>query len=236
MNTELNEIISHFEGKFYTDLALFQERFFRIKAYLFDWDGVFNNGIKDENGSSAFSEIDAMGTNLLRFNHYLCHGEIPPLAIISGEKNKAAFTLARREHFDAVYFKALHKLDAMRHFCSLRNLQPQEVAFVFDDVLDFSAAQLCGLRIMISRRCNPLLIDFAIREELVDYLTHADGGHYGVREIVELLTALSGRYDETISGRMQFNENFQRYLRLRNQPDPVFYTLIDSVITEQSLV
>jgi 3-deoxy-D-manno-octulosonate 8-phosphate phosphatase (KDO 8-P phosphatase) len=233
MNAEPIKIQDIFKGKFFKDPESLLERFLKIKAFVFDWDGVFNNGIKDENGSSAFSEVDAMGTNLLRYNHFLLHERLAGMVVISGEQNKAAFTLARREHFDAVYYKVLHKADALRHFCNKKNLQFDEVAFVFDDVLDFSLAQLVGLRIMVGRSCNPLLTSFAIEGGLVDYLTFAEGGHHAVRETVELLTALSGRYKETITGRMQFNEHYRRFLHLRNQPSPFFCTVVDSVITEQ---
>jgi 3-deoxy-D-manno-octulosonate 8-phosphate phosphatase (KDO 8-P phosphatase) len=233
MNTEQDQILSQFKGRFLTTPELFLQKLSGIKAYVFDWDGVFNDGFKDDNGSSAFSEIDAMGTNLLRFNHYLGHAGIPATAIISGEKNKAAFTLAKREHFDAVYYKIAHKADALTHFCKRMQLRSGEVAFVFDDVLDFSAAELCGLRFLLPRACNPMLINFAIQKGLVDYLTDSDGGHHAVREVSELITALSGKYDETITGRMQSSESYQKFLRKRNQPETFFATVIESVITEQ---
>src|SRR5579871_3769722 len=201
-------ITNLFKGKFLTDVPAFAEKFSAIKAFVFDWDGVFNNGIKNENGSSAFSEIDAMGTNLLRFNHYLRNDKTPIVAVISGEKNKAAFTLARREHFHAVYYKFVHKIAALDHLCNQHQLQYHEVAFIFDDVLDFSVAKICGLRLMISRECNPLLLKFVEENKLADYLTFADGGNHAVREIVELLTGISGKYDETISQRMQFSETY----------------------------
>jgi 3-deoxy-D-manno-octulosonate 8-phosphate phosphatase (KDO 8-P phosphatase) len=234
MITGQQQILSHFKGKFLTEPVLFLQKLARIKAYLFDWDGVFNDGFKDANGSSPYSEIDAMGTNLLRYNHYLRQDEVPAVAILSGEKNAAGFALARREHFDGVYFKIMHKADALMHFCKRYSLQPQEVAFVFDDVLDFSAAALCGLRIMVSRPCNPLLIDFAVEKGLVDYLTSADGGHHAIRETSELLCALRGNYEETIDNRMQFTDHYQHYLKIRNQPDPFFCTMVDAVITEQA--
>ena len=201
---------------------------------MFDWDGVFNNGIKDENGSSPFSEIDAMGTNLLRFNYYIRNAETPLIAIISGEKNNAAFTLAKREHFYAVYYKTANKIKSLDHLCRQNNIEPTQVAFIFDDVLDFSVAQLCGLRIMVARNCNPLLIHFAEKNKLADYITFADGGNHAVREAVELLTGLSGKYNETIEQRMHFTNNYQQYVALRNKPQPVFYTIINSEITEQT--
>src|SRR5690606_10938202 len=93
----LNKIIEQFKGQVQTTPELLREKLSGVKAFVFDWDGVFNDGMKDEKGSSRFSEVDSMGTNLLRFNHFLRSGELPITAIISGEKNQAAFTLAERE-------------------------------------------------------------------------------------------------------------------------------------------
>ena len=234
MNSDDSEIENLFKGKFLVTPSALAEKFLNIKAFVFDWDGVFNNGIKDENGSSAFSEIDAMGTNLLRFNYFLRNDETPVTAIISGEKNNAAFTLAKREHFNSVYYKTANKIKSLDHFCKQNNIEPTQVAFIFDDVLDFSVAQLCGLRIMIVRSCNPLLINFAEKNKLADYITFNDGGNHAVREAVELLTGLSGKYNETIEQRMHFTNNYQQYLEMRNKPQPTFYTSIDSEITEQT--
>src|ERR1700739_4497109 len=86
-----------------------------IKAFVFDWDGVFNTGEKNGGGSSSFNEVDSMGTNLLRFGYYLQHKQLPKTAVISGEKNETAFYFANREHFDASYFKIVNKKWALDH-------------------------------------------------------------------------------------------------------------------------
>lgn len=228
MNTDTSRIGELFKGTFLTEPRLLFKKLSQVRAFVFDWDGVFNNGVKDENGSSSFSEVDAMGTNLLRFNHYLRTGQPPVTVIMSGEQNSDAMVLAKREHFNAVYYKVPQKLKALHHLCSEHNIDAAEVAFVFDDVLDLAMAQWCGLRIMVSRECNPFLLEFAAENNLAEYITFADGGNHAVRETVELLMGLSGMYEETIEQRMQHSDNYQAYLKLRNKPEPVFYTGIDS--------
>src|ERR1044071_4322922 len=99
----MKNIESLFKGKFLTDTKAFRQKLKKIRAYIYDWDGVFNNGHKTESGSSSFSEIDSMGTNLLRFSHFLKSDELPLTAIISGEHNKAAVTFSEREHFHGLY-------------------------------------------------------------------------------------------------------------------------------------
>jgi 3-deoxy-D-manno-octulosonate 8-phosphate phosphatase (KDO 8-P phosphatase) len=234
MKIEISQLTGQFKGKLLIEEELFRQKLLGTKAFVFDWDGVFNNGFKDPAGSSSFSEVDAMGTNLLRFNHFLRESEIPIVAILSGEKNNAAFVFARREHIQAVYYKIGSKVQALHHLCQYYDVKPSQVAFVFDDVLDFAAAAECGLRFMLSRACNPQLIDFACRQGLVDYTTAADGGHHAVREITELLMVVSGRFDQTIKERMAFSDLYKQYLDIRNKPEPFFFTSGSEMeITEQ---
>lgn len=227
----LSQTIAHFKGDFFLEPEAFLEKFRNIKAFVFDWDGVFNGGQKDEGGSSPFNEVDAMGTNLLRFNFHLRHEKQAVTAIISGEHNKAAATLATREHFHASYAGVKHKEQALEHLCASQNIEASEVAFVFDDVLDFSLAARCGLRIMVRRACNPLMIAWAAKMNYIDYLTAADGHHNAVRETVELLLGISSCYNETIAARATFSERYQQYLKERNEMQTQFFTLKDSKIS-----
>jgi len=234
MNYTSDQIKFNFTGRFIIEPEILQQRLSRVRAFVFDWDGVFNNGIKNENGSSAFSEVDAMGTNLLRFNHYLNTKMSLFTAIISGEKNHLAFVFAKREHFNEVYYKIRNKAEALNHLCKFNNLQPEEIAFVFDDALDFSAAKLSGVRIMVGRISNPLLTDFAISNNLVDYITSSDGGNYAVREAVELVMALSGKYNDTLEHRMEFSDEYKHFWQMRNSVDPAFYTTDEIVIIQHT--
>ncbi|MBI1344538.1 MAG: phosphatase [Terrimonas sp.] len=214
---------NQFKGRFIASSGGIAEKLKNIKAFVFDWDGVFNEGRKDASGSSPFSEVDAMGTNLLRFNHYLRNQQNPFCAIISGERNESSFAFAEREHFHAVYFGVKHKINAIEHICSNAQLLPEDIAFIFDDVLDFSAAKAVGLRIMIGRQQTLLLSEYAHKNNLADYITAYSGGSHGLRETTELLMAVSGFYNETIDFRMQNSLEYKNYLQARNQPVPEFF-------------
>ncbi len=229
---DIRQIAARFKGQFLTEPEELAAKLHRIKAFVFDWDGVFNGGWKDSEGSSAFNEVDAMGTNLLRFNHHLRNNSQAVAAIITGENNKAAIAFAKREHFNAVYCGIKYKAVALDHLCEAYGIKDEEVAFVFDDVLDFSISARAGLRIMIGRDCNPLMIDWAKSKDYIDYLTANDGVHYALRETVELLTGISGKYAETISERAQFTNRYQQYLKERNEAQPSFYTVKDSKIVD----
>lgn len=225
---DLQKISSQFSGTFLQSPETIRERLLDCKAFVFDWDGVFNDGFKDEKGSSPYSEIDAMGTNLLRFSHFLSTRSNPLFAIITGEQNLAAFTLAKREHFHAVYFRIRHKSDALDHFCTQHGLWPEQVVFVYDDVLDISAAQMSGVRIMVPYTSKALFRELVTEHEYADYLTGADGRHHAVRETSELLMALRGNYQEAVGHRIAFDDTYRNYLEQRQLVETQFYTVNDS--------
>jgi len=115
-------------GKFSTPVKELKLKLSKTRAIIFDWDGVFNNGLKSDSSGSAFSEPDAMGVNLLRLSFWLAHHKMPPTAILSGEENKAALYLAKREHFSSVYFKSTNKIKSLHHFMKEHGLAPEEAA------------------------------------------------------------------------------------------------------------
>jgi 3-deoxy-D-manno-octulosonate 8-phosphate phosphatase (KDO 8-P phosphatase) len=223
-----------FKGSFLISQEATLEKLLKVRAFVFDWDGVFNNGFKDASGSSPFSEVDSMGINMLRFSYYLRTGHNPVTAIISGERNTAAFTLGSREHFHSVYSKIRHKKDAMHHLCTAHGLAPSEIAFFFDDILDLSMAEECGLRMQIGRKGSPLFTRYVSDRLLADYITEADGSGAAIREASELLIGLAGNYDGTIAQRVSWSDNYQQYLAERNTILTNFYTISGSEIIQQT--
>jgi 3-deoxy-D-manno-octulosonate 8-phosphate phosphatase (KDO 8-P phosphatase) len=217
-------------GKFITPASEMKKKLADIKAFVLDWDGVFNNGQKVSTGGSTFSEVDSMGLNLLRYSHYLIHKQLPVTAIISGEKNETAFYFSERECFHYSFSKIPHKAEALKFFCEKENLKPSEIAYFFDDVLDLPIAEVCGLRIQVNQRSNPMFLDYCVKNKLVDYLTGAAGGQFAVREGAELLTFLNGSFEEVISGRKNNVPDYQAYIQLRRTIKPEFYTLRDNRI------
>lgn len=218
-------------GEFLNDLPAISAKLSKIKAFIFDWDGVFNNAVKNENGSSNFNEADSMGTNLLRFSHFVSKQQVPLTAIISGEKNSQSFFFTNREHFNSCYFKISNKIEALNHFCIEHNIKPEEVCYFFDDVLDLSIAKVCGLRMMMNREAGVLFKQYVRENNLADYITANDGGHYGVREACELLMAAATNFNECIKMRTDYTDTYKTYLAKRNEPITNYFTSTEGKIT-----
>jgi 3-deoxy-D-manno-octulosonate 8-phosphate phosphatase (KDO 8-P phosphatase) len=202
-------------GDFYPNKEAFLKKIKNIKALVFDWDGVFNSGRKTDEKGSDFSEVDSMGINLLRFGFWLKNGHIPYTAIITGMNNQIAQYFAKREHFQNIFFGFKNKLDALNHISENEGIKPSEIAFVFDDILDFGMAKECGLRLMMKRDCNPLLNEYAIQNNIIDYHSANSGGNHGLRESCELILDSLGLYKEALENRMVFSQKYQDYSKER---------------------
>lgn len=230
--SHLTQLFTEIGGQFITPEAELIEKLKHVKAFVFDWDGVFTDANKDHLMQSRFSEVDSMGVNLLRFSYYLNQKTVPTTAIISGEKNATAFAFVSRECLHSSYSKFTNKLEASKHLCSTYKLQPGEICFVFDDVLDLSLAEVCGVRIFVSRHANPLLNEFVIKHYFADYVTGASSGESAVREACELLIGLNGNYNEVVTERKNFSERYSNYLALRKSVTPMFYTSDNGEVVE----
>jgi 3-deoxy-D-manno-octulosonate 8-phosphate phosphatase (KDO 8-P phosphatase) len=221
---EIQSLFTKVGGQFCIPAVDIQRKLENIKAFIFDWDGVFNDGSKRDQTGSGFTEPDAMGTNMLRFSYWLKNKSLPITAIITGEENESALFLGKREHFTSLYFKASNKLKSFDHFLNANRLQAKEVAFIFDDVLDLAVASQCGLRIAAYREANPLFNQHIAINQLADYMTGSAGGKNAVREGCELLIGLHGNYDEAITHRMNFSETYQKYLSQRQQVETTVFS------------
>ncbi|MBN1251062.1 MAG: hypothetical protein JXR51_07445 [Bacteroidales bacterium] len=214
------EIVKLFEkegGEFISSPSFILEKLKDIKAFIFDWDGVFNNGQKADGFSSSYTEADSMGTNLLRFGYWLVNSEqVPITAIITGENNQTAIKLANREHFNNIYYKFVDKADALNHFTSLYKIKKSEIAFCFDDVIDLPIAKQCGLKFLVRRNASVMFKNFVIKNHYCDYITAQEGGNHAIREISELILTLFNTFEKVIEERTNFSDIYQKYLMQRN--------------------
>src|SRR4051812_37868128 len=122
--TEIENLFAVNGGRIIAPEGEIRKKLEGVRAFVFDWDGVFNNGNKTAISGSGFSEIDSMGVNLLRYSWFLTHGDLPVTAIISGEKNDTAFYFCNREGFTYSFHKFPHKVHALDRLCEITGLEP----------------------------------------------------------------------------------------------------------------
>jgi len=217
MNTDLKNLFEELGGEFISPSSLFVDKWKKIKAIVFDWDGVFNTGIKGHETTSHFTEADSMGVNMLRFSSWLSNAKKQlKTGIITGQNNESALHFAKREHLNLIYMAKSDKSTAFKELCDSFKLDPDEIMFVFDDVLDLPVAELAGLRIMINRYSSPLFYHHVKSNGLADYISFNEGGENAVREVCELLIGVNDNYSEVMEKRSAFKGDYEAYLKERN--------------------
>ena len=228
------ELYSEIGGAFYASPVFLSQKLQKIKALVFDWDGVFHGGAKQADGSSTFSEVDSMGLNMLRYGYFLQNGNLPLAIIITGENNPTARAFAQREHFDAVFYKAKNKVEALRFIEEKHDLRSEEVLFCFDDILDLSMAKEVGARFLINRLANPYFAQYCKENDLADYRTAATGDQHALREVSELCLALLEKFEATTENRIAFSESYKNYWDQRQARSTHFFTPnTDGIFEEQ---
>jgi 3-deoxy-D-manno-octulosonate 8-phosphate phosphatase (KDO 8-P phosphatase) len=188
----------------------------KVRALIFDWDGIFNNGAKGQI-PSTFSEIDSMGINMLRFGYYLLHKKNPVSAIVTGERNETAIHWAEREHFHSVYLKVKNKVDILDMLEKENNITRDEILFVFDDIHDLSLAKECGVKFLVRNKGARFFSRYCRKMNYCDYVTKNPGGDHALREISETVLNKLDLFEKTIEYRVEFKGIYSDYLQMRNR-------------------
>ncbi len=169
----------------------------KIKAFIFDVDGVLTDGslIANEDGSliRIFDAKDGMGFRMAHMQGY-------HLGIISGGRRKSIWL--RFQHCGVAkedcYLKSRDKMKDFNDFIKRHNLSAEEVMFFGDDLPDIPVMKICG--------CSACPSD-AVAEvrEVADYISPLPGGKGVAREAFELVMRLHGKWVLDVK---QYSEKF----------------------------
>lgn len=220
----IEDVFVQIGGQFYTSAYKIQTRLKDIRAYVFDWDGVFNDARKGGDQLSDFSEVDSAGIKMLRFAHFLMHKSMARIAIFDERGGSQAKSLAKRDGFDEVYGDLHDKRKALRHFCDKHQLKPENVVYVYDDVMDVGVAAEVSVRLAVGRDDSPVFREYLKANKLADYRSGSAGGDNAVREHCELLLMLYDKHHEVIERLASCDQACQDFDEHRKQTATEIYS------------
>jgi 3-deoxy-D-manno-octulosonate 8-phosphate phosphatase (KDO 8-P phosphatase) len=113
---------------------------------------------------------------------------------------------------NAVFLNVKNKTEALDIICQEYGLNDDEIAFMFDDILDLGAARRTGLSFLVKHPGNPLTSRYAVSNKICDYVTGNSGDSEAVREVCELMIGITGDMDKTIDARIRFEGKYEEYL------------------------
>ena len=155
-----------------------------IKMIISDIDGVWTDGcvyIGNENYEmKKFNVNDGAGVALLRVSGIM-------LALISGRKSVSTELRAAELKIEDVYNGTLNKIIPYEELKLKYNLKDSEIAYVGDDLIDIPVMEKVGLS------CCPADAVSDVKE-IVKYVSHKNGGQGCVREIIEQVLRVQGKW------------------------------------------
>jgi 3-deoxy-D-manno-octulosonate 8-phosphate phosphatase (KDO 8-P phosphatase) len=157
-----------------------------IELLLLDVDGVLTDGsvIYADDGTEwkRFHVRDGSGLKLWR-----AAGKRS--AIVSGRTSAAVARRASELGIDPVLQGRDDKLAALAEVLTATGLRPEQVCAVGDDLPDVPVLRRCGLAVAVADACPEV-------RAVAHHVTAAPGGRGAVREAIEWLLKLNGRWAE----------------------------------------
>lgn len=156
-----------------------------IKLLAMDVDGVLTDGTitvnADGSESKRFSLLDGHGIKMWKRAGL-------KTAIISGRQSGATKHRAEEMQIDFIYQPCEKKLEGFQKLLTDSGLEPQNIAFVGDDVLDIPVLRRVGFAVAVANAVDEV-------KSCAHYVTSRNGGDGGIREVIEYIMKNTGQWD-----------------------------------------
>jgi len=151
---------------------------------VFDVDGVLTDSslIIMPNGElvRTMNMRDSIAMRLAVKNGYR-------LCIITGGNSKAVKQRLNRLGIADIYLKTENKLEAMKEFVELYELQLSEVLYMGDDLIDYEVMTKVGVPVCPEDAVNEI-------KSISVYISPIKGGKGCVRDVIEQVMKISGKW------------------------------------------
>ncbi|MDO7086162.1 3-deoxy-manno-octulosonate-8-phosphatase KdsC [Pseudocolwellia sp. AS88] len=148
-----------------------------IKLFICDIDGVFSDGRiylgNDGEELKAFHTKDGYGIKALGASGV-------DVAVITGRQSNIVQTRMTALNVKHIVQGEENKLPALKNILNTLNLEPEQVAYIGDDMPDYECMAYIGLSIAVND-AHPQIL------KLADYTTFTRGGFGAVREVCDLI-------------------------------------------------
>jgi len=155
-----------------------------IKTFIFDVDGVLTDGkILITNEGELLRSFDTKDGYAMKCA--LVQGY--KIAIITGGRNQGVEERFKELGLYDIYMGAHHKLDAFQDLLDNYDLDPETILYIGDDVPDIPVMEKVGLG------CCPADAVSDVKA-MADYVSHKNGGEGCVRELIEQVLRVQGKW------------------------------------------
>lgn len=162
----------------------FKELLTQVKALVFDVDGVLTDGtlilMPDGELVRTMNIKDGIIMKLaVKSGYHLC--------IITGGSSMAVKQRLNRLGISNVYLKTEDKLEALKEFVAMYDIKMEEVLYMGDDLIDYEVMSKVGVPVCPKDAAHEI-------KELSLYISDKDGGKGCVRDIIEQVMKVQGKW------------------------------------------
>jgi 3-deoxy-D-manno-octulosonate 8-phosphate phosphatase (KDO 8-P phosphatase) len=165
-----------------------RERLARIRMLLLDLDGVLTDGTiyLDDNGVEAKRFCVRDGFGLL-----WCKRFGLKTGVISGRPSQASLLRCQDLKFDEIHLGSIKKVSIFETICEKHDLNPEETAYMGDDLLDLPLLERVGLA-ACPADAHPEV------KQRAHFISNFTGGHGAVRELIEHWLQVTNHWEECL--------------------------------------
>lgn len=149
-----------------------------VKMVITDFDGIVTDNCvyinEDFSMSRKLNFKDVMGFSILRKNGY-------EIAIISGEKNSAIETMAKKFKIGEIHQNIRNKIEVLKMIIEKYNLSQEEYVYLGDDVNDLECLKFAKYKISV-----PHAVDKVKKVDNIQ-ITQSQAGDGAFREVADCL-------------------------------------------------
>lgn len=164
------------------------EKFKDIRTFIFDVDGVLTNG------ELIILESGKLLRKMNVKDGYAMKRAIQKgyrVVIITGGKSAGVVTRLQNLGIQDIHYGIQDKVDAYREVVHTHQLKPIEILYMGDDFPDIEVMHKVGIAACPKDAAHEVI-------EIADYISPLDGGKGCVRDVIEKVLRLHGKWmDET---------------------------------------
>ncbi len=165
-------------------MSNYKEKLLKVNTFIFDYDGVLSDGqvllTSDGDALRTANVKDGYAMQLALKKNYR-------IAIISG-----GFSESMKRRFEILNIKDVFlgvdkKIDVYNKYLETHNLEKENILFMGDDIPDYEIMLAAGV---------PTCPSDAVEEikRIATYISHQPGGHGCVRDIIEQVLKVQGKW------------------------------------------
>lgn len=162
-----------------------------ITTFIFDVDGVLTDG-------SVFITSDGEMQRTMNIRDgYAMKAAVESgyhVCIISGGSNEGVRIRLRNLGITDIHLGSPDKVETFDEYTDVYNIKPEQVLYMGDDIPDYHVMKLVGLPSCPQDACPEI-------KGISKYISHKHGGKGAVRDVIEQVMKVQGKWMEYFDGK-----------------------------------